>query len=204
VVYYNGALVENVRTGHREHWPLAADVVESVLAEIDRAGGRSFVTVECDDTWYCFSGLSEEDRAMFRLKPNEGPIITARCHVATQAVTKVLFRLDEHLRHIPSMFSSFTNALITDGGALAQITAKEATKEAAVAALLGTLNIKPADVMAFGDDYNDLGLLSYCGYPVAMGNAVAELKERARLVTASNDQDGVAIVLEQLLKATQM
>lgn len=200
-VYYNGALVENPLTGYREHRPLTLDVVQSVLTEIDRVGVRSFVTVECDNTWYGFSELTEEDRAMFRLKQSEGPTIVPREYIASQAITKVLFRVDEHLRHVPSMFTNVANTLVTDGGTLAQITAKEATKEAAVAALLGELGINPADVIVFGDDYNDLGLFKYCGFPVAMGNAVAELKERARLITSSNDEDGVAIVIEQLLRA---
>ncbi|PQP85630.1 hypothetical protein CPT76_35110 [Paenibacillus sp. AR247] len=53
--------------------------------------------------------------------------------------------------------------------------------------------------MVFGDDYNDLGLFQMCGFPIAMGNAIIELKDRAAHVTDSNDNDGVAIALERMV-----
>lgn len=74
---------------------------------------------------------------------------------------------------------------------------KHASKEAAVARLCKEAGIDLRNVIAFGDDYNDLGLLQLCGYSVAMGNAVEELKRQADFVTETNDGDGVAIVLEQ-------
>ena len=51
--------------------------------------------------------------------------------------------------------------------------------------------------LAFGDDFNDVGLFQLCGWPVAMGNAIDELKAIAKEVTESNDNDGVAMILER-------
>jgi hydroxymethylpyrimidine pyrophosphatase-like HAD family hydrolase len=42
-------------------------------------------------------------------------------------------------------------------------------------------------------------MLQACGIPVAMANAITEIKSVAQYETASNDEDGVAIVLEQML-----
>jgi hydroxymethylpyrimidine pyrophosphatase-like HAD family hydrolase len=53
--------------------------------------------------------------------------------------------------------------------------------------------------MCFGDDYNDLELFRAAGHSVAMGNAVDDLKEIASEVTLTNDEDGVAVVLERIL-----
>lgn len=200
IVYYNGALTVNEETDYREHRPLAASLVNDVLSAVDLAEGRCFITVECDDSWYCFAELREEDRTMFRLKPHQEPKLITRSEVTSQAVTKVLFRHDEHVHHIPPQFSCLSNTLITDGGTLVQITAHDATKEIAVANVLSIMGIEPVNVMVFGDDYNDLGLFKLCGFPVAMGNAVPELKQLSCVVTASNDDDGVAIVLEEMLK----
>jgi hydroxymethylpyrimidine pyrophosphatase-like HAD family hydrolase len=50
-----------------------------------------------------------------------------------------------------------------------------------------------------GDGENDLSLLEAAGTAVAMGNAVSGLRERALHVTASNEDDGVAVVIEQIL-----
>ena len=53
--------------------------------------------------------------------------------------------------------------------------------------------------MAFGDGLNDLTMIEAAGVGVAMSNAVDEVKRAAKVVTASNDEDGVAkTVLEML------
>lgn len=58
-----------------------------------------------------------------------------------------------------------------------------------------------ADVIAFGDDLNDRALLAARGRGVAMGNALPEVRAIADSVTATNDEDGVADMLEGLAQA---
>jgi Cof subfamily protein (haloacid dehalogenase superfamily) len=58
--------------------------------------------------------------------------------------------------------------------------------------------IEPAEVMAIGDNYNDLEMLEFAGLPVIMGNASEELKQRGWHVTLTHDQSGVAAALEQM------
>ncbi|MCH8911489.1 MAG: HAD-IIB family hydrolase [Chloroflexi bacterium] len=81
------------------------------------------------------------------------------------------------------------------------IVPRKATKSGAVAALLNVANIALDDVLAFGDDYVDIDLMRDCGWSVAVDNAVPEVKSLARYGTASNDDHGVAIVLERLVAA---
>ncbi|HYG60327.1 MAG TPA: Cof-type HAD-IIB family hydrolase [Symbiobacteriaceae bacterium] len=57
--------------------------------------------------------------------------------------------------------------------------------------------VHPAEIMAFGDNYNDVEMLQFAGIGVAMGNAPEAVKQAARVVTATNDEDGVALCLEQ-------
>lgn len=52
--------------------------------------------------------------------------------------------------------------------------------------------------VAFGDDTNHLGLFTVCGRSIALDNAIQDLKDIATEVTASNDHDGVAVVVERL------
>jgi 3-deoxy-D-manno-octulosonate 8-phosphate phosphatase (KDO 8-P phosphatase) len=67
---------------------------------------------------------------------------------------------------------------------------------------LGETGIDPGRVCCVGDDLPDLPLLCNCGYPVAVANAVAEVKERAAFVTARRGGDGaVREVIELLLRA---
>jgi len=55
------------------------------------------------------------------------------------------------------------------------------------------------EVMAIGDNYNDIEMLAFAGVPFIMGNASEELRGRGWNVTLGNDQNGVAAALEQVL-----
>ena len=70
-----------------------------------------------------------------------------------------------------------------------------------VARLCERLGIERDDVVAFGDALNDVELLAWAGHGVAVANAVPEAVAVADEVTATNDEDGVAQVLERLLRS---
>lgn len=59
------------------------------------------------------------------------------------------------------------------------------------------MKIDREQIIAFGDGYNDLTMIEYAGVGIAMGNAVEELKKKADGITASNDEDGIALALEE-------
>lgn len=61
-------------------------------------------------------------------------------------------------------------------------------------------NIPTERIVAFGDEDNDLEMIEHAGHGIAMGNAIDELKNIAKEVTLSNEEDGIAIYLEELLK----
>lgn len=65
--------------------------------------------------------------------------------------------------------------------------------------LLDKIGMKPSELIAFGDGYNDTTMMQYAGMKVAMGNAVEEIKKTADMVTLSNNDDGIAIALENLI-----
>lgn len=73
----------------------------------------------------------------------------------------------------------------------------KATKENAVSFLCSHLSVSADEVIAFGDDHNDIGMLRMCGTGVAMENAIPEVKAAANAVTCSNDEDGVALFLQE-------
>ena len=54
-------------------------------------------------------------------------------------------------------------------------------------------------IIAFGDEDNDLEMIDYAGHGIAMGNAIPQLKNIAKEVTLSNEDDGIALYLEELL-----
>lgn len=78
------------------------------------------------------------------------------------------------------------------------INPKETNKFKALEKLCLTLNIKIDEVIFFGDGANDLPIISKVGLGVAMGNALKEVKEQAKEITLSNDEDGIASFLEKI------
>ncbi len=71
------------------------------------------------------------------------------------------------------------------------------TKEKAILAVCKACHADVSDMVAFGDDHADIGMLKLCGVGVAMGNAVQEAKDIADDITLSNEEDGVAAYLEK-------
>ena len=60
------------------------------------------------------------------------------------------------------------------------------------------LDVSREEIVAFGDSDNDLPMFAAAGLSVAMGNAAPEVRAAADVITASNEQDGIAAALEQL------
>ncbi len=79
-----------------------------------------------------------------------------------------------------------------------EFTKKGTTKGRGLQHLAKMLQIESQNVMAIGDNNNDIPMLEYAGLPVAMGNGLDSLKEIAAFVTKTNDEDGVGYAIEQL------
>lgn len=82
-----------------------------------------------------------------------------------------------------------------------ELNAAGATKGAALAALCRALGVDPLDTAAFGDGTNDVSMLAAAGVGVAMANGAPETRQAADLVTVSNQEDGVALVLDRWFAA---
>ena len=85
------------------------------------------------------------------------------------------------------------------GKYLFEFVAKEATKANGLMKLGKKLGVKQEEIVAIGDGYNDISMLKYAGYSIAMGNAHDEVKAVSDHVTLSNDEDGVAVWMEGYL-----
>ena len=80
-----------------------------------------------------------------------------------------------------------------------EIMNSSANKGTALARLASTLQFESAEVMAFGDERNDIPMFDFAGQAVAMGNSTAAAKKHADFITASNDENGIAEALNQLI-----
>lgn len=81
----------------------------------------------------------------------------------------------------------------------AELLPKNTNKWSAIENLIDKLNIKPYEVIAIGDNFNDVHMIKNAGLGVAMNNGSPVVKEVASVVAPSNDKDGVAVVLERYI-----
>jgi Cof subfamily protein (haloacid dehalogenase superfamily) len=88
----------------------------------------------------------------------------------------------------------------TSGAPFIEVTAAGVDKAFGLASLCGELAVGPHEVLAFGDNLNDLPMLAWAGRSVAMGNAHPAVSATATHRTASHAADGVARFLEAVLE----
>ncbi|MNI37786.1 putative phosphatase YwpJ [compost metagenome] len=194
MVYYNGALYECGTTGQKFHHAIGREQAERVIDFLLVQETEAEFSIEVQNRWFCARTPDYTRLTGFK----ELPAVIALQELKSYDCTKILIADFRETEALIAEFGSELNILVTDGGSLIQIMSPEASKERAITQLCSVLGIGMMDVMCFGDDYNDLGLFRACGYPVAMGNAVQALKDIAAETAETNDNEGVARVLEKL------
>lgn len=84
------------------------------------------------------------------------------------------------------------------------IVSKTVSKAAAIRLFCEMQGISMEDICCFGDYYNDIGMLRQAGYSVAMGNAPDAVKQAARYVAPSNEENGAAMFIRHYLYGETM
>lgn len=90
----------------------------------------------------------------------------------------------------------------TWGGAatILEVVPKGVQKAMAISVVAEAMQVNQKDIIAFGDEHNDVELLDYAGWGVAMKNGTEQLKSVANDVTTkTNDEEGMVDYLEELL-----
>jgi len=134
--------------------------------------------------------------------PTEPETIADALALAANPVTKLVARhgtvsLEELVEHARRICGSDAH-VTTSGGPFVEIMAAGVTKALALAALAEERGFAARDVVAFGDMPTDVPMLEWAGLGVAVANAHPDALAAADRITASNDEDGVALVLESL------
>ncbi len=117
---------------------------------------------------------------------------------ATQAIKLMMF----HSVHSAHELLNIVPPLL--GADAVELGPAGVDKATGLAWLCASLGIDAADVVAFGDEYNDHEMVLWAGLGVAMGNAADVTKACADEVTLTNAEDGAAVVVERLLAASAL
>jgi Cof subfamily protein (haloacid dehalogenase superfamily) len=136
-------------------------------------------------------------------EPPAGTRIADALELLESPVAKLIVRHEEHdLAAIAAAAVEVVGsdaAVTIPGPWTVEVSAAGVSKATALAELCAELGIEATEVVGFGDYPNDVPMLRWAGHAVAVANAHPDVLAIADEVTASNDEDGVALVLERLV-----
>ena len=193
----NGAVLYDLHTEQIvEHDPIPVEVGLEVARRLRDAVPGSAFAVET------LAGFSHEPAYLARWDAGNELTVAALETIYDGPALKLLAR---HEAMDPDAFLAAAREVVGDlvelthssTTALLEISAAGVSKASGLARFAERHGVAAADVVAFGDMPNDLEMLRWAGHGVAMGNAHPALLEAADEVTASNGDDGLAVVLER-------
>ena len=199
ILSYNGGNIVNAQTGEKLFTQFLPDEVIPILYKYAREknhallgyAGNEIITEMPDDQY-----VKEESRINKMNIRKVGNLFEAlESHPTKLLMTgepadmlKAENELSEILGDRMDIFRSAPFFL--------ELVPKGIDKAKSLLRLLAKINLTPADMIAFGDGYNDLSMLKLASMGVAMQNAAPEVRAEADYITLSNEEDGVAAALE--------
>ncbi|MBJ3813998.1 HAD family hydrolase [Shimwellia pseudoproteus] len=196
----NGAFIydgdEQVR-----HASLSREAYLHVLDALDASGADNYVICGLNSAWYARNApqafIDLMSRHYHRLQPVDNP----------RDIDDTIFKFSLNLpdQDIPALINQLSHTLdgimtpVTSGFGFVDLIIPGAHKGSGLQCLLDRWHIAPQACVAIGDSGNDIEMLKLVGYPVAMANAVEQVKDIARIETRSNNHDGVLRVIDDVL-----
>lgn len=138
-------------------------------------------------------GWNEEDKQMYE-KYMIRPLLIDNLMILTQPLVKfTVFGTMEVMDRVENDWKDLggTLRIIRSGDYFIDVMRADASKGSALKELSRLWGIKPNEVIAFGNYYNDIEMLEFAGLGIAMDNSPEEVKKRADTVTSSNNKNGV-------------
>jgi Cof subfamily protein (haloacid dehalogenase superfamily) len=195
----NGAVLWDLHTESVIHAsPLEPVIARELVALLqDEMPGGAWAVERTD-------GFGHEPAYIPRWPVPEGTSIDSVHALVAEPAIKLMLRhnqlsadaLLQRARELCGHLAEFSHSSTSD--ALLEISAAGVSKASALARLCLRRGVEREEVIAFGDMPNDLPMLAWAGHAVAVANAHPDVIAAADEVTASNDESGVAVVLERL------
>ena len=198
ILSYNGGNIVNAKTGEKLFSQFLPDeVIPELYAYAKEHGhallgyaGNEIITEMPDDQYVKEESrinkmnIRKVDNLFESLEPHPTKLLM------TGDSTLMLKAEEELVENLGDRMDIFRSAPF-----FLELVPKGIDKAKSLTRLLTKINLTPADLIAFGDGYNDLSMLKLAGMGVAMENAAPEVRAEADYVTLSNEEDGVAAAL---------
>ena len=204
----NGAVVKHLKTGEViQAIELDKDLAAKVVAVCEAYGAYYHLydieAIYASANWHLAQKYAEGMPKLpeaFRFQvtfPEDLPAMVGHFPIYKigiyHEVPEIFISIIEALKRVESLETCMSLDTSFD------VMAKGVTKATGIEAIRRHYQIPIEDVIAFGDNENDIDMISYAGVGVAMENATDALKAVANFVTVSNDDDGLVYALERLL-----
>lgn len=200
-IYNNGANVVNAEEDWRVERPITNVTARLVHQHVLKHHADGICIWEVEDRWHANRRLSEEEKACFLGPVSQlDPIILSEKSIRELQPSKMLLPRKYDVYNLAEVFQEELNIYRLSSAPCVELTLKTSSKATGVEGIALRLGLSRSEIGAFGDDFNDVAMFQYCDHTVAMHNAIAELASIAAEKTVSNDEDGVAVKLEQWLK----
>ena len=204
ILSYNGGMITNCKTGEVIFSSLLPVEANKKIMGLAKEYGVDFLTYEGEEI------ITNNDACIYAHKESKINHLTLR-------------QVDDMEEHVNFPVAKFL--LLDDGDYLAtvepkvkaamgknfavyrsepyflEVLPKGIDKAQSLERLLQHLGMTKEEMIACGDGYNDLTMIQYAGLGVAMENAVLPVRKAADYITASNNEDGVGLVVEKFMLA---
>ena len=198
ILSYNGGNIVNAKTGEKLFSQFLPDAVIPILYKYAKEknhallgyAGNEIITEMPDDPYVKEESrinkmnIRKVDNLLDALEPHPTKLLM------TGDPTDMIKAEEELVEILGEKMDIFRSAPF-----FLELVPKGIDKAQSLLRLLSKINLTPADLMAFGDGYNDLSMLKLASVGVAMANAAPEVRADADYVTLSNEEDGVAEAL---------
>ena len=201
VVTYNGGMVV---TAESQKVLFTKTLKPEAAIEIIKRGlSEGAIIIEWSDNTLYVSEMSEKTLWYAGLSGSKRQLMTDPELLAQKGIVKIIW-MDEPERTVEHY--KYAEASPVDG-ARAVVSAPEflefmdeaVSKSEGLKTVAAYYGIKREEIIAIGDNFNDLDMIKYAGLGVAMGNAPDDIKAAADYVTLSNEEDGIKKVIEEFI-----
>lgn len=211
LVLNNGNLIYDVAAGSPlYHQPLAVRTTRLAISIMHDRGFAPVLYRHVETGPDVFYDRVSDDTWFWRWEPGVAEQVPHLLQASTPAPDKILVhdrterigQLEAALAEaLPGQWRAYKTGGAEDGYAILELFHGACSKAGGLRRLARHLGIGRREVLAIGDHFNDVEMLAWAGFGVAMANAPPDVQRHARLVTRSNDEDGVAEAIERLALA---